>query len=131
MEILLGTLAYIVPTFPLAYFWHLKLFKARYEKWEYFVAPSPMLGLLSMVVQGLVLAYLYFHAVGEAHDWRETFAFVGIWGLFHWSLHVLAAMAKHADSRNWGFFALESVFVAIQFGCFGASIGCLASCLHP
>lgn len=122
MDILVGTLCYVLPTFPLAYFWHLKFFKARYEQWVYFGAPSPPLGLLSMVVQGVVLSWMYFHSGFSPQTLGESFLFVGVIGLFHWSTHVIAAMAKQAESRNMGYFLLETVFLAIQFGTFGVTI---------
>jgi len=36
IKIVLGALAYIIPSMPWGYFWHLKVFKKKYEQWEYF-----------------------------------------------------------------------------------------------
>ena len=36
MNILFGTIAYIVITFPLAVLWHMKIFRAKYVVWKYF-----------------------------------------------------------------------------------------------
>ena len=51
----LGLLAYVLPTFPIAYAWHLVIFGARYEALEVYrddmIIPF---GLLSMLIQGAV-----------------------------------------------------------------------------
>ena len=53
----LAVLAYLVPTFPLGYFWHLVTFADRYHRLEMYrddvIIP---LGLASMVIQALVFA---------------------------------------------------------------------------
>lgn len=114
MEILYGALVYLGVTFPLAYFWHLKVFKNLYEKWDY-AGKNPYipLGFASMVVQGFVLSYLYFSL--NIGVWTLMFGM----GLFLWSTHVIAAMAKSRALRNYGYFALETVYLALQFGIFG------------
>ena len=49
--ILIGALAYILASFPIAYFWHLTAFKDRYELLQvYRKQVVPLLGLLSMVI---------------------------------------------------------------------------------
>ena len=61
MQILFGTLAYIIVTFPLAALWHMKIFRQKYMSWQYFGEDvKPVLGLTSMVVQGIVLSYGYY-----------------------------------------------------------------------
>jgi hypothetical protein len=129
MEILFGTLCYIVPTFPLAYFWHLKFFGRQYTKWGYFGIPSPPLGLLSMVVQGVVLSCIYFSVYPQPGTFWQAMAFAGVMGLFHWSIHVIAAMAKQAESRNWSFFLLESLYLMLQFGIYGLVLGLVSPTL--
>ena len=118
-QIIFGTLAYIVPTFFLAYFWHLKWFKKQYEIWDYAGgSPSPPLGLASMFVQGIVLAGLYVWAPIEHQSLSSACLFVGTLALFHWSTHVVAAMAKNPRLRNVNYLAVETVFLMLQFGLF-------------
>ena len=51
MQILLGTLAYIIVTFPLAVLWHMKIFRDKYMHWQYFGEDvKPILGLASMII---------------------------------------------------------------------------------
>ena len=123
MQILFGTLAYIIVTFPLAVLWHMKIFRTKYMAWEYFGEDvKPILGLSSMVVQGVVLSYGY-SVLNVAH----TSLFSGIcyslvMGLFLWSVHVLATMGKSSKVRHLEFFAMETVYLAIQFVIYGALI---------
>lgn len=50
IKIILGALAYIVPSMPWGYFWHLRVFK---KEWEYFgTGPSVPLAFIAMVIQG-------------------------------------------------------------------------------
>jgi hypothetical protein len=57
---ILAVLAYIVPTFPLGYFWHLTIFASHYKALDVYrdeiVIP---LGFASMVIQGIVWSLLY------------------------------------------------------------------------
>ena len=123
MPILFGTLAYIIVTFPLAVLWHMKIFRTKYMAWEYFGEDvKPVLGLSSMVVQGVVLSYGY-SVLNVAH----TSLFSGIcyslvMGIFLWSVHVLATMGKSSKVRHFEFFAMETVYLAIQFSIYGVAI---------
>lgn len=116
-QIFFGTLVYLIPTFLLAYFWHLKWFKKQYEAWDYAGGePSPPLGLASMVVQGIVLSGLYAWAPIDHTSFTEALLLIGTLALFHWSIHVIAAMAKNPRMRNAKFFLVETVYLIIQFG---------------
>jgi len=54
---LLGFLAYVLPTFPIGWFWHMTVFKSYYDGLEVYrddlLVP---LGLASIVVQGVQYA---------------------------------------------------------------------------
>ncbi len=116
-RIIFGTLAYVIPTFILAYFWHLKLFKKQYEVWDYAGGdPSPPLGLASMVVQGIIISGLYAWAPIDHTSLKEAFLFIGALALFHWSIHVIAAMAKNPKLRNVSYFIVETFYLFLQFG---------------
>ena len=123
MQILFGTLAYIIVTFPLAVLWHMKIFRTKYMAWEYFGEDvKPILGLSSMVVQGVVLSYGY-SVLNVAHASLFSGIFYSlVMGLFLWSVHVLATMGKSSKVRHFEFFAMETVYLAIQFVIYGALI---------
>ena len=123
MEILFGTLAYIIVTFPLAVVWHMKIFREKYMGWQYFGEDvKPVLGLASMIVQGVVLAYGY-SILNVDHSALYTgVCYALIMGLFLWSVHVLANMGKSSKVRHFEFFAMETLYLLIQFGLYGVII---------
>jgi hypothetical protein len=119
MEIALGALAYFLPLMPFAYLWHMSWFKAQYTEWQYFSehdAHVP-LGFTSMVLQGVVLSVSYWFLVQYATG-ISPFVFACAVGVYHWTVHVVAAMAKQAATRTWGYFGLETVYLIGQFGMF-------------
>ena len=91
--------------------------------WKYFGEDvKPILGLSSMIVQGVVLSYGY-SIIAVAHT--SMFAGVGyafVMGLFLWSAHVLATMGKSSAVRHFEFFCMETVYLAIQFAVYGILI---------
>ena len=123
MEILFGTIAYIIVTFPLAVLWHMKIFRTKYMEWQYFGDDvKPILGLASMVVQGLVLSYGY-SVLNVNHSALLTgICYALVMGVFLWSVHVLATMGKSSKVRHFEFFAMETVYLAIQFIIYGIAI---------
>src|SRR5262245_54983133 len=57
----LAVIAYIVVTFAVAASWHLVFFKDLYDQLAIFTRKEPLipLGLVSILTQALILAYLY------------------------------------------------------------------------
>ena len=123
MEILFGTSAYIIVTFPLAVLWHMKIFRTKYMAWQYFGEDvKPILGLSSMIVQGVVLSYGY-SVLNVAHaSLLSSICYSLVMGLFLWSVHVLATMGKSSKVRHFEFFVMETVYLAIQFIIYGIAI---------
>ena len=111
-----GVLAYVVPLFPLAYFWHLRLFKPAYDRLEIF-RPEVIVpfGLLSMVMQGVFFSWvfpmLFTHASWVVNGLQCALVF----GLLGWSFMVLSVAAKYRMASVTGFMALETAFLALQF----------------
>ena len=123
MEILYGTIAYIVVTFPLAVLWHMKIFRTKYMEWQYFGEDvKPILGLSAMLVQGVVLSYGYSVLNINHSAIRSGIGYALIMGVFLWSAHVLATMGKSSKVRHFEFFAMETVYLAIQFIIYGVAI---------
>ena len=123
MQILLGTLAYIVVTFPLAVLWHMKIFRTKYMAWKYFGEDvKPILGLSSMIVQGAVLSYGYSIIVINHSSVFVGIRYALVMGLLLWSAHVLATMGKSSTVRHFEFFWMETVYLSIQFGVYGILI---------
>lgn len=114
----LGVAAYMLPTFPLGYVWHLKTFKAHYDRLELYRSEVVIpLGVTSMLVQGLVFAWLYpalFDTSGGA--WIGSAArFALVFGVLAWSFTTLPVAAKYRMASVRGFLILETAFTVAQF----------------
>ncbi len=119
LKILLAALAYIIPTMPYAYVWHMVWFKKKYERWQYFGGDASVpLGFTSMIIQGIVLSFAYAILPIEHNSFVNCMYFTGILGIFFWSSHVVAAMAKHGQTRTKGYLILETIYLIGQFGMF-------------
>lgn len=114
----LGFLAYVVPTFPLGYFWHLKTFASRYEALQMYreqvIIPF---GLTSMIVQGALFSWAYPHLFNTGHEqWvSSALACALAYGLLSWSFTTLPVAAKFRMTSVSVFVTLESAFTASQF----------------
>jgi hypothetical protein len=121
----LAFLAYVLPTFPLVYFWHLKVFAKDYEALEIY-RPNPIipLGLGSMILQGLFFAWVYpklFDTAAE--NWlTSALGFFAVFGALAFSFLVLPVAAKNRMTDTVKFMKLETAFTAIQFAVAGLLI---------
>ncbi len=110
--------AYVLPTFPLGYSWHLSTFKAEYDALNMY-RPDVIipLGLASMIVQGIAFAYLYPRLFSTARaDWlASAVKFFAIFGALAWSFLVLPVAAKYNMTSVPKFLTLETAFTAIQY----------------
>ncbi len=122
--IVLGVLAYALVTFPLAIIWHLVIFKEQYLSFSYIEGePNFLLGLVTIIIQGFILSFLYpfvaFHGKGIVRGLKYSLLI----GLFFWTSHVLAFVAKQDISNTMLFIIMESFYLLLQFGIFGILIG--------
>ncbi len=110
--------AYILPTFPLGYSWHLTTFKQEYERLHIY-RPDVLipLGLSSMAIQALLFAWLYPRIFDRRREaWlRSALGFGGTFGVLAWSFTTLPVAAKYQMSSITDFLILESAFTALQF----------------
>ncbi len=115
----MAALAYPLIVFPLAIVWHLVLFKDSYMAFGYFDGePNIAVGLASMVVQGAVLAVIYpMFRLGRDGLARAT-KFAALLGLFFWTSHVLALVAKQNVPQAGTYILMETVYLCLQFGLF-------------
>ncbi len=123
-KLTLGTAAYTICTFSLAVVWHVLFFKERYESFGYFEGePNFLLGLLTIVLQGILLCVLFPMLKTEGSSFRRGFRFALITGAFFWTSHVLAFVAKQEMTGAPAFIFMETLYLLLQFGVFGLSIG--------
>jgi uncharacterized membrane protein (GlpM family) len=114
----LAVLAYLIPTFPLGYAWHLVAFHEAYERLEMYRADVIIpFGLTSMVIQALLFAWAYPRLFSTARDaWgRGAVGFAAVFGALAWSFAVLPVAAKYRMTSVAGFLALETAFTVVQF----------------
>lgn len=114
---LLGALSYPIIVFPLAVVWHLVIFQSIYEEIGYIGREEPgfLLGFLSIATQGLLLSFLYPRFYQGDPPVIAGLKFGAVAGLFHWTIHVLAFAAKVELGSVELFFAIETVYLAVQF----------------
>ncbi|MGE0667235.1 MAG: hypothetical protein AB7O49_11820 [Sphingomonadales bacterium] len=121
----LGLAAYLVPTFPLGYFWHLSWFAPQYHQLEAY-RPDVIipLGLASMIIQAALLSWLYPRLFGGAPGgWlAKGLKFGLLVGLFAWTLSTLAVGAKHVMTSVPLFVQLETAFTIVQYAITGPLI---------
>ena len=114
----LGTIGYLLIVFPLAYVWHLVWFKETYEQLGYFSREQPIvaLGFLSILLQGVLLSVVYPRLCQGKSPLEGAATLFAVMGVYHWSMHVMAEAAKHQIEPLSTWFALETGYLAIQFG---------------
>lgn len=117
--------AYVSCTFLIAAPWHMVLFKPVYDDLAIFSRKEPLipLGLVSMLMQGLVLSYLYpFFARGR-HSWKTGAAFGLLMGVLLASSAVFAEAGKQNVTSLSTWLVLESLYFLFQFSVVGAVMG--------
>lgn len=121
----LGVAAYLVPSFPIAYAWHLVWFAANYEALGIY-RPDPIIpfGLISMLIQGVIFSWayprLFPHRGGSV--WRPGFLYGAGLALLSWSFTTVAVAAKHVMASVPTYIVLETGFTLLQFAVVGPLI---------
>jgi hypothetical protein len=114
----LGMAAYLVPTFPIAFVWHLILFESDYHALQIYRAdPIIPFGLASMIIQGIVYSWVFPRVfAGNRGSVLKNGLLYGLsTGLLSWSFTTLAVAAKHPMASISDFVLLETTFTVLQF----------------
>jgi hypothetical protein len=114
----LGMAAYLVPTFPIAFVWHLVLFEPHYQALHIYRAdPIIPFGLASMIVQGVIFSWIFPRVFApEPGSVLKNGLLYGLGaGLLSWSFTTLAVAAKHPMASIADYVVLETGFTALQF----------------
>lgn len=128
---LLGTLAYTLVTFPLAVIWHVVLFEEKYRSFGYFDGePSFALGFLTILIQGFMLSFMFPYFNNSEQRISTGVKYSLLIGVFFWSSHVLAFVAKQVVDSSLSFIFMESFYLIIQFGIYGVLIGLIYGKAH-
>lgn len=128
----LGTIAYTIGTFMLAVVWHILLFEDTYRAFGYIEdEPSFVVGFATILIQGAILSLLFplFNSAGTAIVRGMKFAL--LLGVFFWTSHVLAFVAKQTVEDVTVFILMETFYLVLQFGLFGVLIGLIHRGKNP
>ena len=115
---LLAMLAYLLPTFPLGYAWHLVTFKDAYDRLDMYRAEVIIpFGLASMLLQAAIFAWTYPKLFSTRRDdwFASATRFAGIFATLAWSFTTLPVAAKYQMTSVTEFMKLESAFTILQF----------------
>lgn len=124
-KILLATCSYVVLSMLIAYPWHMILFHDIYLEIGAFTRPQPIVpfGMLAMIIQGAVIAYLYSFYYRGGRPVIEGIKFSLIAGLLVYTVMVFATVAKFDINPISTFIVYGTIFQFIQFLITGAALG--------
>jgi hypothetical protein len=125
LHYILSVLAYLIPTMILGMVWHFVLFSDLYDRLAIYNRRDPIipLGFSSMLLQGLVIAYLYpFYAAGKESIGRAV-SFSLIMGSFLFTVSTLANAAKIEVTSMSTWLGIQLLFHILQFVVVGILIG--------
>jgi hypothetical protein len=120
----LGFAAYVVPSFPIGYFWHLTIFAPVYEELAIYrddiIVPF---GLLAMLIQGAAFSFVYPRVFSDRRPiLRNGFLYgLGV-GLLAWSFMTLSVAAKNVMTSVPTYLLVETGFTLVQYAVAGPLI---------
>jgi hypothetical protein len=120
----LGFAAYVLPTFPIGYVWHLVAFAPAYRGLAMYrddiIIPF---GLLSMLIQGLAFSWVYPRVFSDRGAWLWNGVRYGlVLAALSWSFTTLAVAAKNVMISVPTYMVLETGFTLVQFAVVGPLI---------
>ena len=115
---MLGILAYVVPTFALGFVWHLMLFEQSYAALQIYRSDIIIpFGFLSMLIQGVVFAWVYREAFVRRRGTLLSRAVAyGVFGaVLSWSFTTLAVAAKNLMASVPDYMLIETGYTIVQW----------------
>ena len=113
---ILAVLAYMLPTFPLGFFWHFTIFADYYKSLNVYrddiIIPF---GIVSMLIQGVIWSVVYERLFSGESILKGALKFALLACPLAWSFMVLAVSAKHQMSSVSGFLLIETAFVLVHY----------------
>ena len=128
----LATISYVVLTMAIAYPWHMIWFHELYEGMGAYTRPEPniLLGMLSMLMQGVVIAYLYPFYYQAGNPIVQGIKFSIIVGSIVYSVMGFAMAAKIDINPISTYLLYNLAFQFIQFVLTGAVLGLIYGKIH-
>jgi hypothetical protein len=121
----LGVAAYVLPSFPIGYVWHLVAFAPVYRELAMYRADVIVpLGLASMLVQGVAFSWLYPRLFAGRRDsvLADGLRYGAGLAALSWSYTTLAVAAKNVMTSVPTYLMLETGFTLLQFAVAGPLI---------
>jgi len=113
---ILSVLAYMLPTFPLGFFWHLTIFADYYQSLHVYrediIIPF---GIVAMLIQGVIWSVVYERLFSGEPILKGALKFASLACPLAWSFMVLAVSAKHQMSSVSGFLLIETAFILVHY----------------
>ncbi len=123
-NVLQAAVLYTLVSLGLAFVWYVLLFQQLYQRFAYFNGePNLLLGFISIVIQGMLLSILYPLVNVKANNVFAGLKYALLVGLFFWTSHVLAFVAKQTVDDAVLFVLMETVYLILQFGIYGVGLG--------
>jgi len=124
-KIILASVSYLVLTLAIAYPWHMIWFHDLYAGMGAYTRPEPSvpLGMLAMITQGIVIAYLYPYYYKGGNPIIQGIKFSLIMGVVVYSVMGFAMAAKIDINPISTFLFYSVIFQLIQFVLTGAVLG--------
>lgn len=115
-KLILAVLAYMLPTFPLGYFWHLTIFADFYKSLHVYRDDILIpFGIGAMLVQGFIWAIIYRRLFAGQPILRGALSFAAIAAPLAWSFLALAVSAKHQMTSPLGYLGIETCFIVVHY----------------
>ena len=124
-KITLATISYVILTMAVAYPWHIIWFHDLYVSIGAVTRTEPIVpfGMLAMIIQGFIIAYLYSFYYRDGNPILQGIKFSLIMGAIVYSIMGFATVAKIDINPVSTFLIYGVVFQVIQFVLTGAALG--------
>lgn len=129
---LLGTLAYLIVSLPVGYYWHLTAFADHDMSLDAYRENilTPLV-LLLLFIQGFIWSILYEQLLTEETVLRGAVRFAALAFPLAWSFAVCAMPAEHHTVSISGLLAIETAFLVVQYTVFSPLLAVVYSLRDP
>jgi hypothetical protein len=114
----LAILAYAIPTFAIAFVWHLILFEDYYAALQIYRSDIIIpFGLVSILIQGTIFAWFYQSAFAHRPGGWLTrgLGYAAVGALLSWSFTTIAVAAKNIMASVPDYLLIETAFTVVQW----------------
>jgi hypothetical protein len=118
MRLVLGVCAYLIPTFALGFVWHLVLFEPNYAALAMYRSDIIIpLGFLSMLIQAVILAWIYQQLFAPRNGtlMSRALRYGALGAVLSWSFTTLAVAAKNIMTSVPDYLLIETAFTVVQW----------------